>query len=768
MKKALSLFLATLMLISVFSLSVSAASTPVISEAVATYDGVKLEWSAVVGASSYVVLRDDGSGNEPVAVGTTSATAFVDKKVAYNRTYTYAVAVNSANPEVDFGSGAEVTYNHVQVKSVSKNCDGVTITWVPVTGNVEYAIFRQDDPRKRPACIATTKSASYSDADVEYTGEYKYAIAIREADGGYDVLDFDNPIEVSYDVVDLKVPTCTNNGVVLEWSAVAGATEYLVYRRTAGVAKGELLATTNALSYVDSNVKAGTYYAYVIVAKDANYDASEAIDYTTGRLIAYQKLAYGTPASTFDGLKFSWTAMTNAATYYVYRKTVTTGSIALLGTTSEASYYDTSVVDGATYVYAVAVQYKNGKLVAADYDNGLLAKYSRPICSRVSKGVHTYYETDECIIDAYPSVYSTGLKHYVCPICGAHSAQYIMPQVAPEAPVISVLSNTSNGVYVKWNKVDGADLYAVYRRGVNDGWEIIRILVGNYLYDTDVKTGEYYRYAVRAIRRTDYVASTVKTSGSTKVISWNAIPNTANAYYVYRKDNASSKFWNAIAYVNGANASNGKISYTDANPNPNAKGYLVRGVMASNIGAGKYLRVVATPKTLTTVNNNTGILFRWNKVDGATGYRVYRKAEGDSTWTYLKTTTYLFYPDYDVESGVKYTYTVRAVCGGWYSDYVRAGVTVTRLASPELMEATANYEGITVSWGSVEGAAGYRIYRKTANSGWKLIGTSKNVKATSYLDTSIVSGVKYTYTVRAINGSAISSYNATGVSCKAK
>lgn len=768
MKKALSLFLATLMLISVFSLSVSAAATPVITEAVATYDGIELEWSAVAGATGYTIFREDGSGNEPIVVGKTSATSYVDTDVAYNRTYTYAVAVNSANPEIDFGTGAEVTYNHVKVKSVKTNPDAVTLTWEAVTGNVQYAIFRQDDPKKRPVCIATTKTASYSDTDVVYGGQYKYAIAILEADGGYDVLDLDNAIVVNYNVVDLKVPTCTNNGIVLEWTPVSGASEYLVYRRQGGVAKGQLIATTTAPNYVDTSVEAGKYYAYVIVAKDANYDASAQIDYTTGRLLAYQKLSYSNGVPTFEGVKFSWSAMTNATAYYVYRKTVATGAVTLLGTTDTTSYYDKTAVNGATYVYAVAVQYKNGKLVNADYDNGLTFKYSRPICSRVSNGVHKYLESDECVIDAYASIYAPGAKHYVCPICAAESAQYVIPQLAPQAPAITVLSNLSNGVYIKWNKVDGADLYALYRRGVNADWELVKILVGDAYLDTAVKTGDYYRYAVRAIRRTDYVASVVTADGAKNVISWNTIPGTANAYYVYRKDNASSNFWNTLAYVSGANAKNGKISFTDAKPNPNATGYLVRGVMASNLGTSKYLRVVATPKLLSTANNATGILFKWNKVDGATEYRVYRKAAGDAEWTYLKTTKNLFYPDYDVEGGVQYTYTVRAVCDGWYSDFVRTGTSIVRLENPELLEAAAGNNGISVSWGKVDGAKSYNVYKRTADSGWRLIAVVDGVRAATYTDTNVESGTKYIYTVKAINGKNISNCDKVGISCKAK
>ena len=63
---------------------------------------------------------------------------------------------------------------------------------------------------------------------------------------------------------------------------------------------------------------------------------------------------------------------------------------------------------------------------------------------------------------------------------------------------------------------------------------------------------------------------------------------------------------------------------------------------------------------------------------------------------------------------------------------------------------------------------GYRIYRKTANSKWAVLA---DVTDTSYIDTTVENGQKYTYTVRAIQTFEgiryLSQYDRNGVGCTA-
>ena len=56
---------------------------------------------------------------------------------------------------------------------------------------------------------------------------------------------------------------------------------------------------------------------------------------------------------------------------------------------------------------------------------------------------------------------------------------------------------------------------------------------------------------------------------------------------------------------------------------------------------------------------------------------------------------------------------------------------------------------IIFSWKQVKGVAGYRVYRKTGNSGWKTVKNITGSKNVTLTDTKVSTGVSYTYTVRA-------------------
>lgn len=55
----------------------------------------------------------------------------------------------------------------------------------------------------------------------------------------------------------------------------------------------------------------------------------------------------------------------------------------------------------------------------------------------------------------------------------------------------------------------------------------------------------------------------------------------------------------------------------------------------------------------------------------------------------------------------------------------------------------------------------YVVYRKTAKGSWSRIANIKSGSTTGYTDTEASKGVTYTYTVRAYNGSTMSSFNST-------
>lgn len=160
----------------------------------------------------------------------------------------------------------------------------------------------------------------------------------------------------------------------------------------------------------------------------------------------------------------------------------------------------------------------------------------------------------------------------------------------------------------------------------------------------------------------------------------------------------------------------------------------------------------------------------WSKVKNADGYRVYMKENGK--WKYVARVTSNSYTRKGLETGKKYTFTVRAYKktsnGLVLSAYDKKGISgKPELSTPELNSAKRSASGVTFTWKKTAGATGYIVYRKTNNGAWTAL---RATSSTTCKDTTAKKGVKYTYTVRAYRktntGNVYSAYNAKGISVK--
>ena len=249
-------------------------------------------------------------------------------------------------------------------------------------------------------------------------------------------------------------------------------------------------------------------------------------------------------------------------------------------------------------------------------------------------------------------------------------------------------------------------------------------------------------------------------------ISWNRIEG-AVKYVVYRKavgtDNlVAVATTTSTEYLDNGVANNTSYHYTVRAFNS------VGGYSVYDSGRIAKIKCVSAPVLAKISNATTGVRIDWSKVAGATGYRVYRRADGVDYWTYLGITKDVKYIDTSVktQNGKGYTYTVRAV-NGVDSGFDGDGLYTIRLSDPVMKSAVSAKDGITVSWGTVKGSTGYYVYRKTAGSGWVKLATVKGVNSVTYLDKTAQKGVTYTYTAKAINGKILSAYSST-INCKDK
>ncbi len=247
-------------------------------------------------------------------------------------------------------------------------------------------------------------------------------------------------------------------------------------------------------------------------------------------------------------------------------------------------------------------------------------------------------------------------------------------------------------------------------------------------------------------------------------VNWNKVAG-ATKYNVYRRQ-GGYKTWTLVGTTTGN---------TLLDKNVKSGVYYCYSVRAYN-SLGKYSdfvqantqtrKYMATPKLTTIYNHVNGLAIKWNAVAGVTnGYRVYRRGAGSTYWTYLGTTKNLYFIDNAVKnkSGEYFRYTVIAD-GGYHSKFDTTGLYLRRLANPTLTSAVSSTSGITVKWGAIKGTTGYYVYRKTANSSWVRVAAVGGTNNTTFLDKTAKKGTTYTYTVRAVYGSTTSAYNA-GISC---
>ncbi|MBQ7345659.1 MAG: fibronectin type III domain-containing protein [Oscillospiraceae bacterium] len=160
------------------------------------------------------------------------------------------------------------------------------------------------------------------------------------------------------------------------------------------------------------------------------------------------------------------------------------------------------------------------------------------------------------------------------------------------------------------------------------------------------------------------------------------------------------------------------------------------------------------------------IRLRWDQVDGAHGYQIWRLGE-DGTYYIVKTlgdrgneltddqgaTT--AYSNTGLVSGGKYTYKMRAFTitedgrkiFGAYSDEI----TVAVMPETPVVSGSCPKAGrAKLTWDAVDGAAGYQIWMATSEDGdYQIVKSITSGETTSYTKYDLVSGETYYFKVRA-------------------
>ena len=530
------------------------------------------------------------------------------------------------------------------------------LTWAAVDGAAKYEIYRSTQQSTGYSLLGTTTSTSYVNTSAAAGKTYYYKVCAVNSAG---TSAYSNIVSGRAKAAIPAAPRVTignssaSGKPQLTWAAVDGAAKYEIYRSTQQSTGFTLLGTTTSTSYVNTGAAVGKTYYYKVRALNVDGAAGAYSSTVSGAAKAVAPAAPTVTMTYSDGgkPKLTWSAVSGATSYRVYRSESRGTGYSLLGTTTSTSYVNTGAAVGKTYYYRVK------------------------------------------------AVNSAGTSAYSNIVSGTARTP------APAAPVLKGGTSSASGKpQLTWAAVDGAAKYDVYRSNSADG---TFSKVGSTDKTTYVNTGAVkgvtYFYKIRAVGASGasgfsntvaihvagvvkapaaVVLSGIKADAAGITVTWKTTAN-ADTYNVLRRD-ASNTAWKVIARgVSGT-------SYKDTTVARGAMySYTVQGVAADGVTTGPYdttgksAKVTAsastTPGYVTMKDarrvtiGEKGILLTWTTATNAKTYNVYRAANppksGDtlrpvpaSKWVLVaKKVGALSWKDTTGTSGTTYAYMVRGV-----------------------------------------------------------------------------------------------------------
>ena len=619
------------------------------------------------------------------------------------------------------------------------------LTWAAVDGAAKYEIYRSTQQSTGYSLLGTTTSTSYVNTGAAAGKTYYYRVKAVNSAG---TSAYSNIVSGRAKAAIPAAPRVTignssdSGKPQLTWAAVDGAAKYEIYRSTQQSTGYSLLGTTTSTSYVNTGAAVGTTYYYKVRALNVDGAAGAYSSTVSGAAKAVAPAAPTVTMTYSDGgkPKLTWSAVSGAASYRVYRSESRGTGYSLLGTTTSTSYVNTGAAAGKTYYYRVK------------------------------------------------AVNSAGTSAYSNIVSGRAKA------AIPAAPRVTIGNSSDSGKpQLTWAAVDGAAKYEIYRSTQQStGYSLLGTTTSTSYVNTGAAVGTTYYYKVRALNvdgAAGAYSSTV--SGAAKAVApaaptvtmtysdggkpkltWSAVSGAAS-YRVYRSESRGTGYsllgtTTSTSYVN-TGAAVGKTYY-----------YRVKAV--NSAGTSAYSNIVSgtarTPAPAAPVlKGGTSSAsgkpqLTWAAVDGAAKYDVYRSNSADGTFSKVGSTDKTTYVNTGAVQGVTYFYKIRAVGASGASGFsntvaIHVAGVVKAPAAVVLSGIKADAAGITVTWKTTANADTYNVLRRDAsNTAWKVI--ARGVSGTSYKDTTVARGVMYSYTVQGVAADGVTTgpYDTTGKSAK--
>jgi fibronectin type 3 domain-containing protein len=730
------------------NLNASLAAAPGTFTAAQGYSYLNLSWSAVAGATGYVVLRVDSPTDQPDIYGyVTNGTTYASAGLTNGTTYRHFVGAITNGLVGDYAEVANTPNSQFAPQTVvpglpHPDINAVTLNWSGGSGRTNTTVFRGTTAGgPYPTNVGSSAGSTLVDSTAVAGTQYFYVMRAERASAFAA-----SSTEVTATPLNTSVPAAptgltlqaSTGALEVHWAPVANAISYEVRSSTtpggpyATVCFGdEPFETRCAFSATNEMAVYVVVRAYNGVAYGPLSAEATATPTALGAAAGLTTPGVGTTGGNGQ-LTVDWNVVNSATSYRVYRRTPTTDWAALGASTAATSINDTTVLNGVSYKYAVQAVNTSGPRVSVwavtpyatpssalpvrplgftvqAIDSGLLVSW-QPVPGAINYIVRAGYSAGSAAGGSVTSCLTSEPYETRCHITGPNGTPFFVAMYVTTTAGVSAYTDEQMGIpaasypgttgvsvfagngsiTLLGTLVSGAAYYRVFRHTQNTDWLQIATPAGPFLTEP-ITNGLPYRYAFQA--------------------------------------------------VDGAGLEGGWT------------------FVSSILGSAEE---PLTPDPLVVAPGNGGVYLRWPTVLGIDLYGAERSPQLDGPFIGGTSNPDAFDNQLNLTgpNSVPVTAVLYSYSGGRYSSFTNQAAATPSVTAPLTPPASvvAGNEGMQVDWNFVSGATSYRVYRRGPNTDWQLAVT---LSSAFWVDTNVQNGERYAYAVQAVGTSETSLWGKT-------
>ncbi|MGJ7920824.1 fibronectin type III domain-containing protein [Neobacillus sp. LXY-4] len=243
------------------------------------------------------------------------------------------------------------------VKASSNSYNSVKLTWSAVSGASGYEIYRSTSSTGTFSKIASTASTAYINTSVNTGTTYYYKVRAYKTGTTTKYSKFSSVVSakpIPATPSSVKAASSSYNSIKTSWAAVAGASGYEVYRATSSTGTYSRIGTTTATSYNNTGLTTNKSYFYKVRAYRTVGTTKVYSNYSSvvsAKPIPSVPTNFKATRVSSTSLKLTWSSVSGASGYEIYRATSSTGTYSLLKSTASLYYTNSSLTTGKTYFY---------------------------------------------------------------------------------------------------------------------------------------------------------------------------------------------------------------------------------------------------------------------------------------------------------------------------------------------------------------------------------------------------------------------------------